>query len=174
MKSFVHALGNILLTVVVMILIVYGWVFLEVKLLLKPYPELFGYIFYLQNESDMSPDFEAQDIVIVKKDDAYKSGDIVLYFDSKDSKYKVHFVVSADDKSIVTKSAEQSVNNVPVSKDNVLGRAVGKVLFMGAIVAFFTNKVTLISIATIGIVFLVISQYMEYRPKKDVPKANNG
>ncbi len=166
MKRFVRSLGNVLLTLLVIILIVYGWVFVEIKLMLRSYPEFFGHIFYLQAQTDMSPEFEGNDVVIVKKNQPYNTGDIIMYFDSKDSKYKIHYVVSQDADSVVTKSATSSVNNEKVSKNNVIGRAIGKVVFMGTIVSFFTNKMVLITIAVAGIVFLVISQYMEYKPKK--------
>ena len=86
MRKFLHGIGNAFLTIVVLILIVYGLMFIEVKLLLKSYPEFFGYVFYLQEEADMVPQFEVQDVILVKKNEDYQAGDMVLYFDSKDSK----------------------------------------------------------------------------------------
>ncbi len=170
MRRFLHGIGNAFLTIVMLILIVYGWMFVEIKLMLKSYPELFGYIFYLQEEGDMSPQFEPQDVILVKKGEEYQSGDIVLYFDSKDSKYKIHNVVSKDSTKTVTKCAMCDENNEPVSNDNIVGKAVGKVMFMGAIVSFFSQKIVLILFAIVGVTFLVVSQYFEYKPKKVVEK----
>lgn len=158
-------MGNAFLTLVVLILIVYGWIFVEIKLLLRPYPELFGYVFYLQEEADMTPQFEVQDVILVKKDADYRAGDIVLYFDGKDSKFKVHNVVSHDASLTVTKCATCEANNPAVTNDHVIGKATGKVMFMGAIVAFFSQKIVLILFAVVGVAFLVVSQYFEYKPK---------
>jgi len=165
MRKFLHGIGNAFLTIVVLILIVYGWMFIEVKLLLKSYPEFFGYVFYLQEEADMVPQFEVQDVILVKKDEDYQAGDMVLYFDSKDSKYKVHNVVSHDASLTITKCAPCEENNPAVTNDHVVGKAVGKVMFMGAIVGFFSQKIVLIFFAAVGVIFLVVSQYFEYKPK---------
>lgn len=170
MKSLLHAMGNVFLTVLTILLVIYGWIFLEIKLLLKPQPSLFGYAFYQQVEDDMSPEFDTNDIVIVKKGSDYNEGDIVLYFDSKDSKYKVHYVVSKGPSEIVTKCSSCMENNEPVSTDNIVGKAVGKVLFMGAVVEFFKRKSVLITIGVVGVFFLVISQYLEFKPKKKEEK----
>lgn len=173
MGKLVHALGNILLTILVMILVIYGWIFLELKILLKSQPELFGYVFYLQPTSDMMPDIAEKDVVIVKKNDTFKTGDAILYFDGNDSKYKLHYVASVDNGSITTKGAKSSEYNKPISKDNVVGKAVRKVAFFGTIVSFFKQKIVLITIGICGITFLIISQYMEYKPKKKVTNTTN-
>lgn len=152
------------MTIVVILLVVYGWMFVEVKLLLKSYPELFGYVFYLQETPDMTPQFEEQDVILIKKNAEYTTGDIVMYFDSKDSLYKVHNVVGIDGNSVITRCAACNANNASISKDNVVGKAVGKVMFMGAIVTFFSNKLVFILLAVVGVACLVVSQYFEFKP----------
>ena len=166
MGKFVHTIGNVFLTILIMLLIVYGWAFIEVKLLLKSQPELFGYVFYQQQDESMSPNFESTDVVLVKKNVEYQTGDIVLYFDSNDSLYKAQAIVAMDNKTITTKCSMCNENSEPISKDNIVGKAVGKVLFMGAIIQFFKQKAVLIGFGLIGVVLLVISQYVEFKPNK--------
>lgn len=166
MKSFIRALGNILLTVLVIILIVYGWAFIEMKLLLKSQPELFGYAFYMQGDDAMSPEFSTNDVIVIKKDAEYVKGDYVLYLDGEKSVYKVQNVVSITTDQVTTRCLNCSEGDTTVSTDNVVGKAVGKVVFMGKIINFFKQKVVLITIAVVGVAFLVISQYMEFKPKK--------
>lgn len=166
MGKFIHAIGNVFLTILIMLLIVYGWAFIEVKLLLKSQPELFGYVFYIQEDESMSPNFESTDVILVKKNEEYKSGDIILYFDSLDSKYKAQAIVSMDSNTLTTKCSMCDANSEPISKDSVVGKAIGKVLFMGAIIQFFKQKAVLIGFGVIGVVLLVISQYIEYKPNK--------
>lgn len=167
MKRFVHAIGNVLLTILIMLLIVYGWAFIEIKLLLKPQPELFGYVFFQQGDETMAPSFESTDVILIKKDAEINNGDIILYFDGEDSKYKAQAVVSKNGNMITTKCSTCDKDSTPIKTDNVVGKAVGKVLFMGAIISFFKQKSVLITLGVLGVVFLVISQYMEFNPKKD-------
>ncbi len=175
MKSFIRALGNVFLTFLIMLLVVYGWAYIEMKILLKNQPELFGYAFYMQETDDMLPEFENNDVIIVKKDDEYKIGSIVLYFDGEDSKYKVHSIVAIDGDSVTTKCLPCTANNKPVSKDNIYGRAVGKVMVLGKIIRFFKQKAVLIGIAAIGFILLVISQILEFKKpkKKPIPIASD-
>ena len=170
MRKFLHGIGNAFLTVVMLILIVYGWMFIEIKLLLKSYPELFGYVFYLQEDGDMSPQFDAQDVILVKKGADYQAGDIIMYLDVNDSKYKVRNVVVHEVNNTVTRCSICDKNDEPISNDAVTGKAVGKVMFMGAIVAFFSQKIVLILFAVVGVIFLVISQYYEFKTKKEIAK----
>lgn len=170
MRTLLHSLGNVFLTFLVIILIIYGWVFVEIKFLLKSQPEIFGYAFYIQPDASMSPAIEKNDVVIIKKDSEYKEGDTILYFDGEDSLYKVQAVVNTDANSTTTRCSQCKEDSEPISNDNIVGKATGKVAFMGKIILFFKQKAVLFAIALIGVIFLVISQYMEYKPKKEIIK----
>lgn len=136
------------------------------KLLLKSQPELFGYAFYMQGDETMIPEFSENDVVVVKKDVEYIIGDYVLYLDGNESVYKIQNVVSITPDTITTRCLNCDDDNTTISTDNVVGKAVGKVVFMGSIIKFFKQKSVLITIAILGITFLVISQYMEFRLKR--------
>lgn len=167
MGKVVYYLGNSLLALLVVLLVVYGWAFLEVKLLLKSQPELFGYAFFRQDDGSLSPTFESSDIIIVQKDAPYAEGDIILYFDGEDSQYKAQRIVQISSDMITTKCESCAVNNDPIKTDNVVGKAVAKIAYMGAVVNFFKEKAVLITIGVVGAIFLVISQYLEYKPNKE-------
>jgi len=167
MKGFVHSIGNFFLTILFLVLLVYLWAFVEIKLLLHPQPSLFGYAFYQKNNADMAPELAEGDVVIVKKGADFQQGDIILYFDSKDSLYKMHYVVSTDSNETVTKCADCSTNNEPIKNENIVGKGVRKIFYMGNIISFFKNKVVLVLIGAVGVGFLVMSQYIEYKPHKD-------
>lgn len=167
MKRFLHAIGNVFLTILTLLLIGYGWAFIEIKLLLKSQPDLFGYAFYIQQDEDMITEFTENDVIVVKKGDSYKAGDAILYFDSNDSKYKMRYVVNVNANSTIVKNAFDGEKSEPFSNDNVVGRAIGKVMLMGSLIHFFKQKVVLVLLGVAGVVFLVISQYIEYQPKKE-------
>lgn len=168
MKSFLRAVGNVFLTILVMLLVVYGWAYIEMKILLKNQPELFGYAFFMQETDDMIPEFDLNDVIVIKKGDDYKVGSYILYFDGEDSHYKVHKVVAIDSDSVTTKCEQCSANNNSISKNNVYGRAVGKVIVLGNVINIFKQKSVLIAIAIVGFIFLVLSQVLEFKkPKKN-------
>ena len=166
MKRMLYAFGNILLTILVMLLIAYGWAFFEIKILLKSNPELFGYIFYQQKSDDMMTDFNIDDIIIIEKHATYNPGDRVLYL--QDDEYKVHTVVSVDSVSTVTKCNTCLENNAPIDNSTVIGRVVGKLMFVGKFINFFKQKAVLVTVAIIGFACVIISQYIDTKPVKKV------
>ena len=95
MNKFVNAIGKSVLTVLIVLLIGYGWAFFEMKILLKSNPELFGYVFYQYTSDDMTPTVNRDDVAIVKKADTFDVGDIIMYL-SSDSKYMIRTVSSVE------------------------------------------------------------------------------
>lgn len=159
MKNFVHAIGNAILTILVMLLIGYGWAFFEIKIMLKSNPELFGYIFYQQKEDDMVPTFNVDDIVIIKKDENFQSGDRIMYLD-QNSDFKIQTVVATDAISTTTKCDTCNINNAPIANSTILGKAVGKIAYFGKFIDFFKQKWFLVLLATSGFGCVIASQYM--------------
>jgi len=164
MGRFLDAMGKSILTVLVLLLIGYGWAFFEMKIMLKNNPELFGYIFYQQNTDDMIPDFIKDDIVVIKKNASYNPGDIVLYL-TEDGDYRVETVTYHDAISTSVKCAACD-ENVTVGNSNILGRAIGKISYFGKVINFFKQKWFLVTLAIVGFIFVVVSQYIHDTPKQ--------
>ena len=53
MKKSLNFIGNFILTLLIILLIIYGWAYFEMKILLKPYPEFFGFVFFIQEDNKM-------------------------------------------------------------------------------------------------------------------------
>lgn len=167
MKRILNVLGNVLLTILVILLIGYGWAFFEIKIMMKSNPELFGYVFYQQNTDDMATDFNIDDVIIIKKDEKYNIGDRIFYSLGR-NEYKVSTVVHKDSLSTVTKCNTCLENDAPIDNSMVIGRVVGKLVFVGKFINFFKQKVVLVSIAVLGFIFVILSQYIQYKPHKKV------
>lgn len=167
MNKFINALGKSILTLLVILLIGYGWAFFEMKIMLKSYPELLGYLFYQVETEDMFPDFNEDDVVIVKKNADYITGERVLYL-TENSEYKLGTVVHTDSLSTTTKCDTCSQNNAPIDNSTVIGKAVGKVSAFGKFINFFRQKWFLTSLAVLGFIFIVASQYIHETPKQVV------
>ena len=169
MKKILNILGNILLTILVILLIGYGWAFVEMKIMLKSNPEMFGYVFFQQKSDDMMTDFYPGDIVIVKKNAEYNPGDRILYLD-EDSEYNIQTVVSVDSVSTTTKCNTCSMNNPAIDNSQVIGRVVGKFAFLGKFITFFIQKWVIMTVAILGFTCVIVSQYLKSTPIKRVKK----
>lgn len=165
MNRFLNIAGRMLLTLLFVLLIVYGWAFLEMKIFLKSYPQLFGYTFYLQTNDEMSPDFNDQDIILVKNFEDYEVGDRVMYM-TKDGEYNIRLVTSTEMFTVNVKCATCEENVTSIDKSTVTGKAVGKIKGFGHIIGFFKQKWFLITLAVIGFGFVIASETIHEAPKK--------
>lgn len=166
-KRFVYAAGNALLTILVLLLIGYGWAFIELKIMLKSQPELFGYVFYQVKDDEMVPDFNIDDIVIIKRDAPVNVGDKVFLLDG--SKYKLTNVVYMGSDTITTKCTMCPNNYDAISESTIIGKAIGKIAYFGKFINFFKQKWLLSLLAVFGFTCIISSQYM--RVENDTKKS---
>lgn len=173
MRRILNNLGNVILTILIILLIGYGFAFFELKIMLKKYPEIFGHAFILVKDNSMVSRVYKDDVVIVKKNAKYQEGDIVLILNSK-SNYVLSTVIGTDSFSTTTKCETCSKPEAPVDNSQVLGKAVGRMVFVGKIIRFFKNKLVLVLLAIFGIGCLVASRFVKYTPyvKKKKTKSN--
>ena len=176
MRRILNNLGNIILTILIILLIGYGFAFFELKIMLKKYPEVFGHAFILVKDNKMVSKFYKDDIVIVKKNADYQEGEVVLVLTNKNG-YMLSTVVGKDSFSTTTRCETCSKNDAPVDNSQVLGKAVGRMLFVGKLIRFFKKKIVLILLALFGVGCLIASRFVTYTPyvkkKKPEKKENN-
>ena len=164
MKKLVNGIGNALITVLVMLLIAYGWAFFEIKILLKDNPELFGYTFVLVKDNLMITDFYENDIAIVKRNESYSPGDKVLVLSDKDG-YILRTVVNVDNISTITKCNTCSKNDEPVDNSAVIGKATAKIAKLGFVIKFFKKKIVLIILGLLGFGCIIASHFIKTAPE---------
>lgn len=164
MQRLVNGIGNALITVLVMLLLAYGWAFFEIKILLKDNPELFGYTFVLVKDNLMITDFYENDIAIVKRNASYDIGDKVLVLSDKDG-YVLRTVMNVDNLSTITKCNTCSKNDEPVDNSAVIGKAIAKIAKLGFIIKFFKKKIVLIILGLLGFGCIIASHFIKYVPE---------
>ena len=164
MKRFINAIGNALLTVLVMLLIGYTIAFIEIKLMLKPNVELFGYILYLQPDSKMEDRFSKNDVILVKKNAQFEPGEMILYTDN--GKYYVRTVESTNDLATMVKCESCLSESKEIKNNKIQGKAVAKVILIGSIIVLFKNKILLTVLGLVGFICLIISHYLKVKPDK--------
>ena len=165
MNKFINALGKSMLTVLIVLLVGYGWAFIEMKILLKPMPELFGYAFYQYKDDDMIPVIDKDDVIIVSKDNEFLNiGDTIMYY-LEDETFKVRTLKTADEVSVIV-TCDLCEGTEVVQRSTVIGRVVGKFAFLGEFINFFKQKWFLVTLAVIGFALVIVSQYINEKPKK--------
>lgn len=165
MNKLLNIIGRIALTILIILLIGYGWAFLEIKILLRSNPELFGLVFYQQSDSAMISSFSEDDIVIVQKDSKYTAGDKILYMTEENTFYVRN--VTAITSDVVSLSCDNcKLEHEEVHTNSVIGKAVGKIKNFGKFIKFFKQKWFLITLAIVGFGFVIVSQYIHETPKK--------
>lgn len=164
MRRFLYGLGNAFLTVLLILIIIYGWAFVDLKIMLKPYPDIFGYTFYMIKDDTMAPDFYTNDIAIIDNKANYGVGDKILFL-SKDSKYYIHTIVSTDSMATTTKCNTCAKSDAPIDSSQIIGKAVAKISYAGVVVNFFKKKSVLAALAIFGVGCLIVSQSFKYKPK---------
>lgn len=166
-----NELGNVILTILVLLLIGYGFAFFELKIMLKDYPELFGHSFVLVKDNKMVSDFYKDDIAIIKKDAKYNIGDRVLILTDKKG-YMISTVIASDAISTTTQCNTCSKPETPVDNSQVIGKAVAKIRYLGKLIRFFKKKIVLFILGLSGVGCIVASRFLAYTPdvRKKKPK----
>ena len=165
MNRLLNGIGRVAITLLVMLLIGYGWAFIELKILLKNNPELFGLVFYQQADSSMISTFSEDDIVIVQKGSSYVSGDKIMYV-NENNEYYVR-TVSTINGNIVTLACDNcKLDTEEINTNTITGKAIGKIRGFGKIINFFKQRWFLITLALVGFTFVIISQYIHETPRK--------
>ena len=166
MNKFVNALGKSFLTVLIILLIGYGWAFFEMKILLKSNPELFGYVFYQYTEDDMMPTLNKDDVAIVQKTSEFSDGDMIMFLNSNDDEYMIRTVVGSETNAAYVTCDMCDNTREAVQRSTVVGRVVGKISYFGKFINFFKQKWFLVTLAIVGFAFVIASQYIHEKPKK--------
>ena len=103
----------------------------------------------------MEPTLKIDDLVIVKKTNNIKTGDIVLFYD-ENNKQVMHRVTSINGNTITTKGDANNKEDIPISKDKIQGKYIYRCLFLGKIIKFIKKPFAiLLLIITIIIILLI-------------------
>lgn len=165
MRRLLYGLGNFLLTILIIVVVCYGWVYVEQKFMAKPYPEIFDYTFYLVKDNTMAPDLVKDDVVIIDKKAKYDVGDSILFRSADDDKYKVHKIVTYDGSSTTTKCNTCEVEDKPIDSTQIVGKAIAKLSYVGIIIRYLTKKEVLLGLLIGGLLLELLSGLFKYKPK---------
>ena len=135
--------------------------FLQLKVLHKPYIDLFGYTIFSVATGSMRPTLEVHDIIIVKITDDIKVGDIITYHDNKD--FITHRVVSNNDDVFITKGDYNNTEDNPIDSSKIVGKMVCKISNLGVFGEILLTPKVFVSVVITLFLFMVSFSYV---PKK--------
>lgn len=122
MKKILKYISNFIFGLLLIVLAIsfYSWV--QVNVLHKPYSSFMGYSIFEVVTGSMSGTIEINDYIIVKNDDDLKLKDIITFRD--DNALVTHRIIELRQNSIVTKGDANNSEDIEITYDDVIGKVV--------------------------------------------------
>lgn len=164
-KSKLKKIGRIVLLSVVGLIIginLYSW---NARTLVgNAMPMPFGWGVSVVLSGSMEPALSVNDMVIVREQNEYSEGDIVVYQD--ESSLVIHRIISIDGDTIITQGDANNTADQPIDISLVKGKSVASLPFMGALVRFLKTPVGFIFVIIAAIVLFELP-YLRERKRAD-------
>ncbi len=171
MRWIKKIIGAILTTIIILIVTLNVYNFINIKVLNKDLSSLFGYSMLEVVSGSMEPTIKVGEIIVIDTDaKEYNKGDIVTFYDTNGS-FVTHRIVKIDEDQMVTKGDNNKSKDEPIDTKNIVGKYVYKFSHLSMIISFFKNPIVLILILVIGILYSYLSSEKEkIQNKKDTPR----
>lgn len=132
----------------------------SMNVLKKNYVSFLGYSVFEIASGSMEPVLNVDDLIVVKKSNDIKVGDIVTYIDGKD--FITHRVISVNGIHITTKGDANNSEDVNVNINNIIGKVVFDIPKGGMWKNILISPKVIISLV---ITLVMISLCISYIPK---------
>ena len=170
MKRMSKGIGRICLLVLISLIIgtmLYNWNARTLTGNVMPMP--FGWGMSVVISGSMEPELSVNDLVIVREQAAYKTGDVVVY--QSNQVLVIHRIISMDGDIVITQGDANDVADAPISVSAIKGREVAHIPFVGAVIRFLKTPVGSVLLLLAAIVLFELP-YLQKRKKaeKDMEK----
>ncbi len=125
MKKLSKILGyilNILIILVTIIIILAIYYFVQIKIVNKPYANIFGYTFFEVATGSMEPTIDVGDVIIVKITNEVNENDIIVC--NKDNAFITHRLIKIEEDNFITKGDANNTEDEPMQKSDLIGKVV--------------------------------------------------
>ncbi|MDO4363225.1 MAG: signal peptidase I [Clostridia bacterium] len=126
-------------------------------------PMPFGYGVAVVLSGSMEPTFSKNDLIVVKKSDDVKVGDVVVY--SAGHSLVVHRVVAINGKTVTTKGDANNTADVPFDVSQIKGTVQAHISGLGVIVNALKSPLGFVSV--LALAFLLIELSAKRQKKSD-------
>ena len=141
MKKVIYYLVTIFIVIVIFINI---FSFLNIS--------LFGFRIFKVASGSMIPYLNVGDVILIKKSDNYKKGDVVTYKESKKA-YVTHRIVSINNKKVITRGDTNNVDDEAINKEMILGKVIYRFRYIPLVLS---KPITWCLLFVIGTLFIVV------------------
>ena len=171
LEKIVQIIVNVFLvfSLVVIVFCIAG--FLQLKVLKKPYVDIFGYTLFSVATGSMQPTLNINDIIIVKITDDIKVGDIITYREESD--FITHRVISNNKETFVTKGDYNNTEDNPIDTSKIVGKLVCKIPSLGLIGDILLTPKVFVSVFITLFLFSLCFSYVPSEVKNSKSKKIN-
>lgn len=143
------------LGICVFLVIVAGWLCIDKFIIGSKVPSFCGFSSLYVETGSMSGTIEEDDIIVIKKSEEYKIGDIITFIHEDEEIPTTHRIISytSDGKYITKGDANESKDRIEVSEEEILGKVVAHLRGLSLFIGWFTEGGGYIYI--VGIVLVV-------------------
>ena len=113
---------NILIVLVSIVIIFAIYYFVQVKILNKPYANIFGYTYFEVATGSMEPTIDVGDIIVVKITNDVNVNDIIVCKDNKS--FVTHRLLNIQEDKFITKGDANNTEDEPMDKANLIGKVI--------------------------------------------------
>ena len=164
LKIIKKVIVNLIILVLSIIAILVIWGFIQLNIQNKEYVNIFGYSVLSTETGSMSPTIEVGDIIIIKIGDEIKENDIITY--KQDDVLITHRIEQIDGDTIITKGDYNNIQDEPIERNQVIGKAVYIINNVEVWKQVFTDMHVIIPMVITIIVFILLVAYKEKKGKK--------
>ena len=171
LEKIVQIIVNVFLvfSLVVIVFCIAG--FMQLKVLKKPYVDIFGYTLFSVATGSMQPTLNVNDIIIVKITDDVKVGDIITY--SEENEFITHRVISNNKETFVTKGDYNNTEDNPIDTSKIVGKLVCKIPSFGLLGDILLTPKVFISVFITLFLFSLCFSYVPSEVKNSKSKKIN-
>lgn len=150
-KIIVKAVTSILTFILMLVIVIVLYNFIQLKVLNKPYASFLGYSVFEVASGSMEPTISEKDLIIVKMDKNISKDDIITY--QKNGTFITHRVMDIKGNYIIARGDANNSNDAPVSESMILGKVIKIIPQFGIWRAVILTPKVFISIVTTIILF---------------------
>ena len=171
LEKIVQIIVNVFLvfSLVVIVFCIAG--FMQLKVLKKPYVDIFGYTLFSVATGSMQPTLNINDIIIVKITDDVKVGDIITY--SEENEFITHRVISNNKETFVTKGDYNNTEDNPIDTSKIVGKLVCKIPSFGLLGDILLTPKVFVSVFITLFLFSLCFSYVPSEVKNSKSKKIN-
>ncbi len=178
MRKLLHILIKtiqvLLLAILTLLLISSVYTFVRKTFYHDDMPKVFGFAKAIVVSGSMEPNISVDDIVVVKEEGDYFVKDIIMFYDPATGDYVTHRIVEKEGDIFRTWGDNNDSMDVnPVSKENIVGKVVLIVPFVGKVMGFVQQPIGFVVIIAIGVAIIFVPDLCFNRGKKGNEKEEN-